>query len=52
VLLTVLQKFEAYRYEDRLVISTGSATGAYSSVTPDPTPSFALMDVDGSKVGG
>ena len=33
------------------MISTGSGTGAYSSMTPHPTPSFALMDVDGSKVG-
>jgi hypothetical protein len=32
------------------VISTGSATGAYSAVTESPTPSFALMDVDGGKV--
>ncbi|EFN60021.1 hypothetical protein CHLNCDRAFT_133211 [Chlorella variabilis] len=42
-------RFEAYRHEGRLVISTGSATGAYSAVTPHPTPSFALMDVDGGK---
>ncbi|PRW60872.1 Vacuolar sorting-associated 29 [Chlorella sorokiniana] len=47
-------EFAAYRHEDRLVISTGSATGAYSTLSaPDgerqPTPSFALMDVDGSK---
>lgn len=49
------QEFAAYRHEDRLVISTGSATGAYSTLSAtdggrQPTPSFALMDVDGSKV--
>ncbi|PSC70491.1 Vacuolar sorting-associated 29 [Micractinium conductrix] len=42
-------EFKAYRHEDRLVISTGSATGAYSSATSSPTPSFALMDIDGGK---
>lgn len=42
-------KFEAYRHEERLVISTGSATGAYSAMVEQPIPSFALMDVDGSK---
>ncbi len=51
------QEFAAYRHEDRLVISTGSATGAYSALSASdggrqPTPSFALMDVDGSKVRG
>lgn len=52
--LLPLQAFAAYRHEDRLVISTGSATGAYSAFLGDgrqPTPSFALMDVDGGKVG-
>lgn len=33
------------------MICTGSATGAYSSVTAKPVPSFALLDIDGSKVG-
>ncbi len=47
-----LQEFQAYRHEDRLVICTGSATGAYSSVAEKPVPSFALLDIDGSKVGG
>ena len=47
----VLQEFAAYRHEERLVICTGSATGAYSSAgPPTPTPSFALMDIDGGKV--
>lgn len=42
-------EFKAYRHEDRLVISTGSATGAYSSMAEKPVPSFALMDIDGGK---
>lgn len=46
-----LQEFKAYKHEDRLVICTGSATGAYSSMVEQPIPSFALMDIDGSKVG-
>lgn len=45
-----VQEFEAYRHEDRLVIRTGSATGAYSSMVEKPIPSFALLDIDGSKV--
>lgn len=49
------QEFAAYQHEGRLVISTGSATGAYRGLASDgaaaPTPSFALMDVDGGKVG-
>ena len=32
------------------MINPGSATGAYSTVTPHPTPSFVLMDIDGPKV--
>ena len=44
------QEFKAYRHEGRLVVATGSATGAYSPTNPAPTPSFALMDVDGGKV--
>ena len=41
---------QAFKYEDRLLINPGSATGAYSSVTEDTKPSFVLMDIDGSKV--
>ena len=40
---------QAYKYEDRFVINPGSATGAYSTVTQQPTPSFVLMDIDGIK---
>ncbi|GAB4814894.1 hypothetical protein N2152v2_001940 [Parachlorella kessleri] len=42
-------EFKAYKYEDRFVINPGSATGAYSTVTKQPTPSFVLMDIDGIK---
>ena len=41
---------QAYKYEDRFLINPGSATGAYSSITPEVKPSFVLMDIDGSKV--
>jgi predicted phosphodiesterase len=43
---------KAVMYGERLQINPGSATGAYSSLTPDVKPSFVLMDVDGPKVGG
>eukprot|EP00854_Cymbomonas_tetramitiformis_P020029 gene20029-23970_t len=43
-------QFKAYKYEDRLVINPGSATGAYSAITPDVKPSFVLMDIDGLRV--
>ena len=39
-------------YEDRLQINPGSATGAYSTTAKEVNPSFVLMDLDGSKVGG
>jgi hypothetical protein len=38
--------------ENGLQILLGSATGAYSSLREDPTPSFVLLDVDGSSVSG
>ena len=41
---------QAYKYEDRFLINPGSATGAYSTITPDSNPSFVLMDINGSKV--
>lgn len=40
-------QFNAYRHEECIVINPGSATGAYSMENQKPTPSFALMDVDG-----
>ena len=41
---------QAYKYEDRFLINPGSATGAYSTITPDSNPSFVLMDINASKV--
>mmetsp|Transcript_30417 Transcript_30417/g.51265 ORF Transcript_30417/g.51265 Transcript_30417/m.51265 type:complete len:186 (+) Transcript_30417:184-741(+) len=43
-------QFKAYKYEDRLLINPGSATGAFSSITHDVRPSFVLMDIDGERV--
>mmetsp|Transcript_21311 Transcript_21311/g.67420 ORF Transcript_21311/g.67420 Transcript_21311/m.67420 type:complete len:184 (-) Transcript_21311:129-680(-) len=43
-------QFKAYKYEDRFLINPGSATGAYSSMSPDSKPSFVLMDIDGGRV--
>lgn len=43
---------QAVMYGERLQINPGSATGAYSGLTPDVRPSFVLMDVDGTKVRG
>eukprot|EP00164_Ancoracysta_twista_P001165 GFYU01001532.1.p1 GENE.GFYU01001532.1~~GFYU01001532.1.p1 ORF type:complete len:186 (+),score=32.16 GFYU01001532.1:74-631(+) len=43
-------KFNAYDYEGKFIINPGSATGAYSPLTPDVTPSFILMDVQGTNV--
>ncbi|KXZ48487.1 hypothetical protein GPECTOR_27g657 [Gonium pectorale] len=48
-------KFEARKTGPSLALSPGSATGAYAvgapASAPPPTPSFVLMDLDGSKVG-
>lgn len=41
--------FGAYRHDGGIVINPGSATGAYSSCNPNPTPSFALMDINGGR---
>ncbi|BDA49162.1 Vacuolar protein sorting-associated protein 29 [Coccomyxa sp. Obi] len=42
-------EFKAFKFEDRILINPGSATGAYSDVIEAPKPSFVLMDIDGSK---
>lgn len=42
--------FQAYKHEGRFVINPGSGTGAFSTITPDPIPSFVLMDIDGPRV--
>ena len=43
-------EFKAYKYEDRLFINPGSATGAYSPLRATTRPSFVLMDVDGQRL--
>lgn len=43
-------EFKAYKYEERLFINPGSATGAYSALRATTRPSFVLMDVDGQRV--
>ena len=43
-------EFKAYKYEDRLFINPGSATGAYSPLRASTRPSFVLMDVDGQRL--
>jgi len=40
-------QFKAYKYEDRLLVNPGSATGAYGSLAAEANPSFVLMDIDG-----
>ena len=42
---------QAEQFEERFLLNPGSATGAYSSITATPKPSFLLMDIDGPKVG-
>ena len=41
---------QAEKFEQRYLLNPGSATGAYSSITRNPKPSFLLMDIDGPKV--
>ncbi|KAG8907340.1 Vacuolar protein sorting-associated protein 29 [Tulasnella sp. 403] len=44
-------KFEAVEFEGRFFLNPGSATGAWNgAATTDPTPSFALMDIQGPVV--
>jgi vacuolar protein sorting-associated protein 29 len=46
-------EFSAYQEEGRLILHPGTATGAFSPLlpagSPQPSPSFALMDVDGRR---
>lgn len=42
---------QAVKYEERLQINPGSATGAYSTLRDAVKPSFVLMDLDAGKVG-
>lgn len=43
-------KFEAFERGGKFYINPGSATGSYSPLTSDVTPSFVLMDVQGATV--
>ena len=43
-------KFEAYEHENKFYVNPGSATGAYSALDSDITPSFILMDIQSSTV--
>lgn len=43
--------FQAIEYDNKFFVNPGSATGAWTGATnSDPTPSFALMDIQGSVV--
>ncbi|GMH42375.1 hypothetical protein BSKO_10294 [Bryopsis sp. KO-2023] len=43
-------KFQVEQFEDHLLMNPGSGTGAYSMFCESVVPSFALMDINGSKV--
>eukprot|EP00049_Salpingoeca_infusionum_P002760 m.59507 g.59507 ORF g.59507 m.59507 type:complete len:184 (+) comp11772_c0_seq4:4639-5190(+) len=43
-------QFDAWEADGCFYLNPGSATGAFSPVTADVTPSFALMDIQGSKI--
>ncbi|XP_042210613.1 vacuolar protein sorting-associated protein 29-like [Homarus americanus] len=43
-------KFEAFEAESRFFINPGSATGSYSALEGEITPSFVLMDIQSSTV--
>ncbi|XP_075883744.1 vacuolar protein sorting-associated protein 29 isoform X1 [Nelusetta ayraudi] len=43
-------KFEAFENENKFYINPGSATGAYSALENNITPSFVLMDIQASTV--
>jgi len=42
--------FEAYEYQNKFYINPGSATGSYSPISEDSTPTFVLMDIQGAHV--
>ncbi|KAF8551654.1 Metallo-dependent phosphatase [Imleria badia] len=43
--------FQAIEYDGRFFVNPGSATGAWTGLhSSDPTPSFALMDIQGAVV--
>jgi vacuolar protein sorting-associated protein 29 len=41
---------KAYEYENKFYINPGSATGAFSPLTQKVTPTFVLMDIQGTSV--
>ncbi|KAF9320536.1 Vacuolar protein sorting-associated protein 29 [Podila epicladia] len=43
-------KFEAFEHEGKFFVNPGSATGAFHPQIEDVTPSFVLMDLQGSVV--
>ena len=43
-------KFEAYEQEGKFYVNPGSATGAFSALDSDITPSFILMDIQSATV--
>ncbi|XP_021268470.1 vacuolar protein sorting-associated protein 29-like [Numida meleagris] len=43
-------KFEAFEHENKFYINPGSATGAYTALETNVTPSFVLMDIQASTV--
>jgi len=43
-------KFEAYEHEGKFYVNPGSATGAYSALETEITPSFILMDIQSATV--
>ena len=43
-------KFEAYEQEGKFYVNPGSATGAYSALESEITPSFILMDIQSGTV--
>ncbi|KDD73879.1 hypothetical protein H632_c1763p0 [Helicosporidium sp. ATCC 50920] len=52
LLLGHTHSVQVYKTDDGFVINPGSATGAPCPASLSPTPSFVLMDIDGSKVCG
>eukprot|EP00123_Amoebidium_parasiticum_P003931 comp15240_c1_seq1/m.12004 comp15240_c1_seq1/g.12004 ORF comp15240_c1_seq1/g.12004 comp15240_c1_seq1/m.12004 type:complete len:184 (-) comp15240_c1_seq1:480-1031(-) len=43
-------EFSSFEKDGKLFINPGSATGAFSTLTSDVTPSFVLMDIQGANV--
>nr|WCZ58431.1 vacuolar protein sorting-associated protein 29 [Paratrimastix eleionoma] len=43
-------QMRAYDHEGRFIINPGSATGAFSTTTPNAIPTFVLMDIQGPKI--